>query len=65
MKYISLLLLVFQNAGLILVMRYARTKPGDMFLATSAVTMGEVTLKIFHIYRNIYVSYNLCFLPSG
>ena len=43
MKYISLVLLVVQNASLALTMRAARTQTGDMFFATSAVCMAELT----------------------
>ena len=42
LKYVSLLLLTIQNALLILVMRYVRTRAGDMFLSTSAVVMSEM-----------------------
>ena len=38
----SLVILTLQNALLILVMRYARTRPGDMFYSTTAVVMAEV-----------------------
>ena len=43
MKYISLILLVVQNASLALTMRAARTQTGDMFFSTSAVCMAELT----------------------
>jgi len=43
MKYISLILLVVQNASLALTMRAARTQTGDMFFSTSAVCMAEIT----------------------
>ena len=43
MKYVSLILLVVQNASLALTMRAARTQTGDMFFATSAVCMAEIT----------------------
>ncbi|KAB5567202.1 hypothetical protein PHYPO_G00230080 [Pangasianodon hypophthalmus] len=46
LKYISLTVLVIQNASLILSIRYVRTLPGDRFFATSAVVMAEV-LKVF------------------
>ena len=46
LKYLSLVLLTLQNAALILVMRYVRTRAGDMFLATAAVVLSE-TLKLF------------------
>ncbi|KAG1972212.1 UDP-galactose translocator [Pimephales promelas] len=42
LKYISLAILVIQNASLILSIRYVRTLPGDRFFATSAVVMAEV-----------------------
>lgn len=41
MKYISLISLTLQNALLALVMRYVRTRSGDMFMATTAVVMAE------------------------
>lgn len=46
LKYISLAILVIQNASLILSIRYVRTLPGDHFFTTSAVVMAEV-LKVF------------------
>ena len=42
MKSVGLISLTFQNVALVLVMRYARTRPGDLFLTSSAVVMGEV-----------------------
>ncbi|XP_056121269.1 UDP-galactose translocator [Rhinichthys klamathensis goyatoka] len=42
LKYISLAILVIQNASLILSIRYVRTLPGDRFFTTSAVVMAEV-----------------------
>ncbi|XP_029466208.1 UDP-galactose translocator [Rhinatrema bivittatum] len=42
LKYISLAVLVVQNASLILSIRYVRTLPGDRFYATTAVVMAEV-----------------------
>ncbi|KAJ1095464.1 hypothetical protein NDU88_000627 [Pleurodeles waltl] len=42
LKYISLAVLVVQNASLILTIRYVRTLPGDKFFATTAVVMAEV-----------------------
>ena len=42
LKYISLVILALQNAALIIVMRYVRTRPGDMFASTTAVVMTEV-----------------------
>jgi len=37
-----LVILTLQNALLILVMRYARTRAGDMFYSTTAVVMAEI-----------------------
>ncbi|KAK7495469.1 hypothetical protein BaRGS_00013167 [Batillaria attramentaria] len=42
MKIVSLLLLTPQYAVLILTMRYARTRPGAMFLPSTAVLLAEV-----------------------
>ncbi|XP_014779820.1 UDP-galactose translocator isoform X1 [Octopus bimaculoides] len=42
MKYISLISLTLQNALLALVMRYVRTRPGDLFMSTTAVIMSEI-----------------------
>ncbi|XP_046357850.2 UDP-galactose translocator-like [Haliotis rufescens] len=42
LKYFSLVCLTLQNALLILVMRYVRTRTGDMFMATTAVILSEV-----------------------
>ncbi|XP_015114511.1 UDP-galactose translocator [Diachasma alloeum] len=42
LKYISLVTLTLQNALVGLSMRYARTRSGDMFLASTAVVMSEV-----------------------
>ena len=42
LKYVSLVTLTLQNAVLILVMRYVRVRPGDMFLPTTAVIMSEM-----------------------
>ncbi|XP_075932468.1 UDP-galactose translocator isoform X2 [Anarhichas minor] len=65
LKYISLAVLVVQNASLILSIRYVRTLPGDRFFTTSAVVMAEV-LKVvtclfiillqkkFHVKDTVY-----------
>lgn len=42
LKYISLVTLTLQNAILGLSMRYGRTRPGDMFLSSTAVVMSEL-----------------------
>ncbi|KAM9327002.1 UDP-galactose translocator [Gastrophryne carolinensis] len=42
LKYLSLAVLVVQNASLILSIRYARTLPGDRFFSTTAVVMAEI-----------------------
>jgi len=41
-RWVSLVVLVVQNASLVLVMRYARTRPGNMFISTTAVVMAEL-----------------------
>lgn len=42
LKYVSLVTLTGQNALLGLSMRFARTRPGDMFISTTAVFMAEI-----------------------
>ncbi|XP_069785377.1 UDP-galactose translocator [Narcine bancroftii] len=46
LKYSCLVVLVLQNASVILCIRYVRTVPGDRFFTTSAVVAVEV-LKLF------------------
>ena len=46
MKYVALILLVIQNATLILSMRKARTAEGEQFFSTVAVVMAEI-FKLF------------------
>ena len=41
LKYLSLIVLTIQNATLILSIRYTRTLPGDMYLATTVVVFAE------------------------
>ncbi|KAK7082777.1 hypothetical protein SK128_016491 [Halocaridina rubra] len=41
LKYVSLVTLTVQNSAVALSMRYARTRPGDMFIASTAVVMAE------------------------
>mgnify|MGYP002716685603 FL=1 len=50
MKYVSLVVLTIQNAMLGLSMRYARTKPGDMFLSSTAVLMSEIVKLIICVF---------------
>ena len=42
LKYVSLATLTLQNAVFILMMRYVRTREGNMFMSTTAVIMSEV-----------------------
>ncbi|KAF0755860.1 UDP-N-acetylglucosamine transporter [Aphis craccivora] len=46
LKVITLVTLTLQNAMVALSMRYARTRPGDMFISSTAVVMAEV-FKLF------------------
>ena len=41
-KYISLVVLVLQNAALVLTMRYSRNHAGDMYFSTTAVVATEM-----------------------
>ncbi|XP_065576974.1 UDP-galactose translocator-like isoform X2 [Artemia franciscana] len=45
-KYVSLVVLTVQNATVGLSMRYARIRPGEMFLSSTAVVMSEL-VKLF------------------
>ena len=40
MKYVSLFMLVGQNASLVLLTRYAKTRTGEQFVSTTAVVIG-------------------------
>ena len=42
LKYVSLFTLTIQNASLILTIRYSRTLPGDMYIASTAVVFAEI-----------------------
>ena len=42
MKYFSLVTLMVQNVSVIILMRYVRIRPGDMFTSSTAVIMQEV-----------------------
>ena len=59
LKYISLVLLTLQNAVLILVMRYATTRAGEMFLKTSSVVMAELLKCIISLSVIFYVDARL------
>ena len=58
MKYTSLVVLTLQNTALVLVMRYARTRPGPMFLSSVGVLMGEfvklAVCLVFITYENAW-----------
>lgn len=41
-KYVSLLVLIFQNTALVLTMRYSRTGDGPKYLASTAVVLAEL-----------------------
>ncbi|XP_038127158.1 UDP-galactose translocator isoform X1 [Cyprinodon tularosa] len=67
LKYISLAVLVVQNASLILSIRYVRTLPGDRFFTTSAVVMAEVLkvttcLLIILLQKRFNLKETACFL---
>ncbi|PVD24208.1 hypothetical protein C0Q70_14678 [Pomacea canaliculata] len=54
LKYVSLVLLTLQNALLILIMRYVRTRKGDMFFATSAVVWSELIKAVTSLFIILY-----------
>lgn len=55
LKYVSLVLLTLQNALLILIMRYVRTRKGDMFFATSAVVWSELIKAVTSLFIILYM----------
>ncbi|XP_028438951.1 UDP-galactose translocator isoform X2 [Perca flavescens] len=70
LKYISLAVLVVQNASLILSIRYVRTLPGDRFFTTSAVVMAEVLkvltcLLIILLQKRLNVKQTVLFLVDS
>nr|XP_040049681.1 UDP-galactose translocator isoform X2 [Gasterosteus aculeatus aculeatus] len=70
LKYISLAVLVVQNASLILSIRYVRTLPGDRFFTTSAVVMAEVLkvltcLLIILLQRRFHLKDTVYFLVDS
>lgn len=55
LKFVALMTLTLQNAMVALSMRYARTRPGDMFTASTAVVMAEI-VKLFVCLALVYHS---------
>jgi len=50
----SILVLVLQNTSLVLVMRYSRTRAGDMYIATTAVVASELVKLVFCLAAVLY-----------
>lgn len=75
LKYGSLVVLVAQNASLVLIMSYVRTRPGVMFVSSTAVVMSEVfkmlaCLSVIFVNEGFSISKwlhhlyaNICMLP--
>lgn len=75
LKYGSLVVLVAQNACLVLIMSYVRTRPGDMFVSSTAVVMAEIfkmlaCLSVIFVNEDFSISkwlnhlyMNICMLP--
>lgn len=60
LKLITLITLTLQNAMVALSMRYARTRPGDMFISSTAVVMAEVVklaVCLVLVYRTESISW--------
>ena len=60
LKYCSLVILVLQNASLILTIRYSRTLPGDMYISSTAVVFSEVNISIFLLLLIYLTSVVIC-----
>lgn len=61
LKIITLITLTLQNAMVALSMRYSRTRPGDMFISSTAVVMAEVVkllVCLVLVYRIESISWN-------
>lgn len=58
-KWLSLVVLVIQNASTILLLRYIRTVPGDMFFATTAIVCQEVVKILFSLLFLFFESFSL------
>lgn len=61
LKLITLVTLTLQNAMVALSMRYARTRPGDMFISSTAVVMAEIVkllVCLVLVYRTEAISWN-------
>ena len=55
-KYLVLIILVIQNTCLVLLMRYSRTRPGTMYLGSTAVCCDEA-MKLFTCLGILAISY--------
>lgn len=69
LKQLSLVLLTLQNALLILVMRYTRTRKGDMYFATTAVVLSEglkvlTSLMILAVQEGTFIKL-MCYLRDN
>lgn len=69
LKQLSLILLTLQNALLILVMRYTRTRKGDMYFATTAVVLSEglkvlTSLMILAVQEGTFIKL-MCYLRDN
>ena len=53
-KYVSLLLLTFQNVASILLLRYVRTTTGPRFINSTAVLNSEIQKTLLSIFFVIY-----------
>ena len=53
LKWCSLIILVVQNASTILLLRYVRTVPGDLFFSTTAIVCQE----IFKLSASVFLLY--------
>lgn len=60
LKYASLVILVIQNAGQVLIVRYATTRSGDKFLKTVAVMFQEI-VKLIGAFILLSISYKSVF----
>ena len=64
MKFWSLVILIFQNASLILTIRYSRTLSGDMYISSTAVVFAEVSSSLYMFFTFLLLFFFFLFIRS-
>jgi UDP-sugar transporter A1/2/3 len=64
LKWISLAVLIIQNASTVILLRYVRTVPGDMFFSTTAIVCQEMVKMIAAVFLLFGESFSLSELKA-